>query len=344
MTNENAPNLFLSREEALRRLEVLREEKRLLAPDELNFHGVSLRGVDLQGLNLVGADFSEADLSEANLSGVPLFQAKFTNASLVKTCLDGAELTGADLSRANMESASCRNTGFGLAILHNVRLFEADLTSATLTKADLQEADLRCTILRGARLREANLHKADFTGADLHSADLSMSSVVGATFNNSDLRECRLRSIRHFEKAQWIGTDIRDINFAGAYELRRFVVDQNYLKEFRDRTRFSRLAYQVWWVTSDCGRSLSRWCAWIALLTLFFAYLYTLVGVDYGKYSNWIGPLYYSVVTLSTLGYGDIVPATSLARIVAMVEVMIGYLMLGGLLSIFANKMARRGE
>jgi voltage-gated potassium channel Kch len=71
---------------------------------------------------------------------------------------------------------------------------------------------------------------------------------------------------------------------------------------------------------------------------------YTFSGVDYGKYDNWIGPFYYSVVTITTLGYGDIVPATPVARIIAIFEVFIGYIMLGGLLSIFTNKMARRGD
>jgi hypothetical protein len=32
------------------------------------------------------------------------------------------------------------------------------------------------------------------------------------------------------------------------------------------------------------------------------------------------------------------------AQILAMIEVVIGYVMLGGLLSIFSNKMARRAD
>jgi hypothetical protein len=72
--------------------------------------------------------------------------------------------------------------------------------------------------------------------------------------------------------------------------------------------------------------------------------MYAFSGVDYGKHDNWIGPFYYSVVTITTLGYGDIVPATPVARMIAICEVGIGYIMLGGLLSIFTNKMARRGE
>jgi voltage-gated potassium channel Kch len=54
--------------------------------------------------------------------------------------------------------------------------------------------------------------------------------------------------------------------------------------------------------------------------------------------------LYYSVVTLTTLGYGDVVPASPTAQVLAMCEVVLGYVMLGGLLSIFSNKMSRRAD
>ena len=52
--------------------------------------------------------------------------------------------------------------------------------------------------------------------------------------------------------------------------------------------------------------------------------------------------MYYSVVTFATLGFGDIVPLDKGARAVVGAEVILGYIMLGGLISIFANKLARR--
>ena len=52
--------------------------------------------------------------------------------------------------------------------------------------------------------------------------------------------------------------------------------------------------------------------------------------------------LYYSVVTFTTLGFGDIVAVTNWARLAVGVEVVLGYVMLGGLISILANKLARR--
>jgi hypothetical protein len=52
--------------------------------------------------------------------------------------------------------------------------------------------------------------------------------------------------------------------------------------------------------------------------------------------------VYYSVVTFTTLGFGDVIPNTIEASRWVMAEVIIGYIMLGGLISILANKLARR--
>ncbi len=336
---------FVAKEDALKVIQRLRDNpKERIPPAELNFKGVSLRGEDLSGLHLMGANFVKADLSEADLSGAYLFKADFSKASLVKAKLNDVELTGANLSEANLEDARAERAGLGMATLKKTRMFNTVLTDATLTKTDLTEADLRHSNLSRARLREAVLYKADCTGADFRGADMSLANFAGATMNNTDMRDTRLRQAYGYEKAQWYGVDIRDINFAGAYRLRRFVIDENYLKEFRDSSKLNYMIYKIWWITSDCGRSLTLWSLWILGIVLLFSVLHAFSGVDYGKYDNWIGPFYYSVVTITTLGYGDIVPATPVARIIAICEVFTGYIMLGGLLSIFTNKMARRGE
>ncbi len=54
--------------------------------------------------------------------------------------------------------------------------------------------------------------------------------------------------------------------------------------------------------------------------------------------------MYYSIVTITTLGYGDVVPASLPAQVLAVSEALMGYVGLGGLLSIFAQKMARRAD
>ena len=289
---------------------------------------------DLRGINLAGRDLSGANLFKADLRG-----------ALLQDCnLEGAEFSAANLEGANLETVNAKRAGFGMARMKNCSLFHADLEEATLTQADLSSANLNCANLDKSRMREAQLCNTDLSEATLIEADLSMARVDGANFNNSDLRGARLRMMRGFKTARWIGTDIRDVNFSGAYLMRREIVDQNFIKEFRSYNRMSAMLYYPWWITCDCGRSMFRWCIWIGIQGLIFAWGYTLVGVDFGQNSTPVAPLYFSVVTLTTLGYGDIVPHTLMGQLMVMVEVTLGYMMLGGLLSIFANKLARRGD
>ncbi len=312
--------------------------------EDLDLSMVDLSGADLRNANLSLADLSGSDLSGADLTGAKLFKANLSGSKLVNSIIREAELTGANLQSADLEGADLSSSGIGMSQFQNAKLFNANLSKSTLSGANLEGADLRCCIMRGTRLRETVLVNADLTGADMQGADLSLSIVTGALFNNVDLREARLRMMKDFKSAQWIGADIRDINFAGAYLMRRFVVDQNYLKEFRDRSRMSGIIYKIWWLTSDCGRSVSRWLVCILMLISTFSFLYTFVEIDYGDYHTWLSPIYFSIVTITTLGYGDVLPASTAGQIVALAEVMSGYLMLGGLISIFSNKVARRAE
>jgi len=332
------------KEKILALLNNIKEGKEPASSRPRDLKGVVLTGEDLSGMDLSGVDFSGSDLTGIKLTGAKLFKAKFKDAILINADLSNCELTAADLTNANLENVNATQVGLGMATLKDVRMFRTNLEGATLTKADLNGADIRCVCLRGARIREADMSGADFTGSDLREADLALCKVAGANFKEVDMRGAHLRGIEGFEKAEWIGVDIRDINFAGAYALRRSVIDQNYLKEFRERSRFATMLYWLWWITSDCGRSLTRWCFWITLQLLLFAGLFKFVGLDYGDYPTPLSPLYYSVVTLTTLGYGDIVPSSSAGQLIAMIEVITGYVMLGGLLSIFSNKMARRGD
>jgi len=61
-----------------------------------------------------------------------------------------------------------------------------------------------------------------------------------------------------------------------------------------------------------------------------------------GKCPTWFTPFYFSIVTYTTLGFGDVVPATVIAEIIVSTEVILGYLTLGLLLAILAEKLARR--
>ncbi len=301
-------------------------------------------GADLSGRDLIGMNLENADLSGADLSGARLTGANLRGAHLEGADLEGAQLLGADLTNADLAGAHAAKANFGQATLVGANLFNIDLTNAALSHADLTGADVRVAKARKARFLESDLSGADLSRADLRDADLTGATVEGTVLHDADFRSAVFRGLSGYDTADWIGATIEGVDFAGAYMARREIMDQNYLHEFRNRSRRHALIYRIWWLTSDCGRSLSRWGAWTLVIALAFAGAYGLVDVDFGDYPTALSPIYYSVVTLTTLGYGDVLPASQAAQVLVIAQVIVGYVMLGGLLSIFATRMGRRAE
>ncbi|MEM9069845.1 MAG: pentapeptide repeat-containing protein [Myxococcota bacterium] len=316
-------------------------------PDDLrgaDLRTAALRDADLRGADLSGAILSGADLSGAQLQDAKLIGAALDGAVLHGANLHGAELANADLRAAVLDHAIATEAGFGGCNLDEASLFETNLSHASFPNATLRRADLRrCTAL-GARFQQASLEEADCSSADFAKADVTHCGVRGARFHETNFRGARLRGLRGFERASFLEADIRDVDFSHAHRLRRFMMDQNYLAELRQQGPYHNMVYWVWWATSDCGRSFLRLGLWIAFVTIAFGFGYQVVGVDYGSVETSLSPFYFSLVTLTTLGYGDVLPNSTAGQAMVMAEVVLGYMLLGGMISIFANKVARRAE
>ena len=310
----------------------------------VDLRGARLIGEDLSGLDLSGAQLGGADLSRASLRGARLLKADLRGATLFEADLAEAELAGACLAGANLQGAKLRRAGLGMADLSNASLVGACLKEASLVEACLARADLRCADLTGARARGADWSRADLTSAVLSGAELDGGWMRGTCLDRADLRHAHLRGLRDFRLASWVAVDIREIDFTGAYLARRFIHDQNFLVEFRNQSRASSAAYWLWWLTSDCGRSSLRWGLCTGVLVIAFALAYAQVGMDWGAYHTSLSPLYASVVTMTTLGFGDVLPTSVTGQWLVMAQVVTGYVMLGGLLSIFSSKMASRAD
>jgi hypothetical protein len=129
----------------------------------------------------------------------------------------------------------------------------------------------------------------------------------------------------------------------------RKIRDDMYLLSFKKKHP---KMHFIWWLFADCGRSIFRWALWSILFAVLFAVIYhNIYYLNDPTYFNQthiykerpsLSFLYYSVVTFTTLGFGDIVPKPGWLQFWVMLEVILGYIMLGGLISILANKLARR--
>lgn len=278
-------------------------------------------------------DLERASLGFSHLEGADLLGAHLEGADLLGAHLKGANLGGAHLGRANLRSAHLQGADLGGTRLERANLLRAHLEGANLRSAHLEGADLVGAHLEGADLGGAYLGKASLLGADLKDA-----FVLGVQYKK--LGRCR------------------GINLEGCHGSPRFIRDAKD-NEFIEEVRINHpIKYFIWSISSDCGRSMLLWIGW----SLFIALLCGAAYADYpaptwlpdwlvnmapdidlqGRSPTWFTPYYFSIVTFTTLGFGDVVPKNLAGEIWLTIEVVIGYIMLGGLIAIFATKLARQ--
>jgi Ion channel len=105
--------------------------------------------------------------------------------------------------------------------------------------------------------------------------------------------------------------------------------------------------YQLWQITSNYGESLGRWAFTCLLVIVGFAVTYGTFQVigSTGNLSDKslhiFDYIYFSVITFTTLGYGDLHPVGILGEALACLEVFAGFIMFGVLLSFVGTRFQR---
>jgi uncharacterized protein YjbI with pentapeptide repeats len=315
-------------------------------PKKINLRMAFLQGANLSEtvlneVNLVQADLHRANLIGADLRGAKLFEADLHRAFLSATDLNGAFLIGCDLHRANLIGADLRGAN----------LFGADIRKADLSTAELNGAFLHTANFRGAFLGGADLRGAFLSDAKFHKAQLPSADLRGAILNTANFDGANVEGVKYDRTGKYRG--IRVESCYGSPQFKRHAQDHDWLEEFLDtrKTWWQKRWAWFWKVSSDYGRSFGRWAFLSSLFAVLFGCLFYILGPgafdvahlpEYPSPWGLVSMIYYSVVTFTTLGFGDIVPKTIPAAILVMAEVILGYIMLGGLISILANKLARR--
>jgi hypothetical protein len=302
-----------------------------------------------------GEDLSELNMAQVNLSDADLSQAELFDSLLEHANLKMAKMTGADLSGAKLEGAE----------LYKADLSEASLIGTDLTSVYLVEANLRGADLRGANLQDADLSGADLSGANLTGANLGRSTLVrtnieGANLRNADIYGADLTDMRYGRYGTMKGHFYGIRGLSSCYGNALFVrdaSDQDYLDTLENRIEATRsTAMRRWkrfwfraWGLIDYGRSLARFFAIAFVVAMTFGWIYFFdrkLGWDLLEYSSSadspLSPFYHSIVTYTKLGFGYMTPKHWIGEILLVSEGILGYLTLGLLLSILANRVARR--
>jgi len=196
--------------------------------------------------------------------------------------------------------------------------------------------DLKSKNLSNIDFFAANLERADFSKANLANTWLSESNIKAAKFDWAILDNCLLDNVQFDRQTSFVGVNLSTINFTLAALLQDLAINQQRIKNLEETQ--PRLA-TVLRLSCDYGRSFSKFFTWVAVVVVLFAVLYSIIPNTLSQPNNFLNSLYFSFVTFTTLGFGDISPISSIAKFLVILEVFIGYLMLGLLVAIISKKV-----
>ena len=80
-------------------------------------------------------------------------------------------------------------------------------------------------------------------------------------------------------------------------------------------------------------------CAVLTVVVIFGALMYVVEGPEHGFESIPMG-MYWAIVTMATVGFGDIAPATTLGRFVTSILILIGYSVIAVPTGIYTAELA----
>ncbi len=348
-------------EERVRKLiEKHQNDRDLSSEREVIQPGWDWSGADLRNWNLNGLRLSD-DEHRANFEGAALEGTRFGDAVLRSARFGNARLAGANFLMAHLEGAY-----FLMADLDRAYFGDAHLAGADFMAASLKATNFEGAHLEGANFSGACLEGAIFSYACLEKAMFSESTICGDTrFLHADLSGSYLKTAH--KRIDDVMIEEREEKYAHAKEV--YLNLKNYFKQegmykisgtyyYREMLMERAIAWQEkkyfrWalnWVTNlttGYGEKPLRVLGWwLGLITSFGIIYYLFHGImnhpnALAYQPSLLQSIYFSVVSFTTLGFGDFQPKPGAFQIVASAEAFIGSIFIALFVFVFTRKMIR---
>ena len=284
------------------------------AQTKTELEALNKSGEKLSGINLKHADMEDAYLVESDISESDLTRANFKNVSMY-----GSNLEGSNLFKANFEGANLKNSN-----LRGCNLLGANLTNTKLENVDW-----------GDNYKVVN---------ELEAEDAIKSGDVEKARDKYKEAEDVYRAVKLSLQSQTLGDE------TGEFFIREMIAKRKQFPKFS----LLRLGSKLIDLTTGYGEKMGNIAYTMLGIIISSAILFGLDGVSYnGKtvafetigtdigysfFETLVNLFYFSVVTYSTVGYGEILPIGLLGKIVMMFEGMIG----GIVMSVFIIAMYKK--
>ena len=279
--------------------------------------------------HLTDVNLKNADLSRSDLSGIQLFDA----------CLEGAELVGTNLSGGDLTHCSLKNADLTKANLTGARLWNTDLNGANMAECDMNGSDLW-----NAKLFNVKLWCADFRSAK--SITKNSFSSGARLFDNPRINEAgELSAEASYRNIKAYFMEHGMYNDASWASFKEKTMERLILKKKGDLNYLPSLIMNIL-----CGYGEKPYRIILAALATII--LFALLFFSLNAVTDIVTPdsaiklsdcLYYSTITFTTVGYGDIIPKPqTLFRLIAACEAFTGVFLTGLFIFTLARKYSAR--
>lgn len=261
-------------------------------------------------------------------------------------------------------SASTLSTNFS-------KLSQLTFRNSTLSDIDCKYSILtKLNFLSGSKILHSTFNHSTFNNCKfinciIDNVDFSNTQFINCTFRGCTFSNISFNTDSHFLPCVLPYTKFINPSFHSCS------IRDPFFSYFIAQTihnsvsyKHDRLFYVLFNSTTCLGTSFRRLSFFIITTWFFFGFLYSIptsfsgldnfhlinmssLAIDWGKHVTStstispITPYYFSLITLTTLGYGDIHPLGDIVKILCAVEALFGYLFLGLFTSLILNKMTR---
>ncbi len=346
-----------------------------------NLQNANLDNANLQGTELIGTNFQSATLKKTNLQNASLEDATLQGATLTRAILQDARLVRANLQNAWLVGANLRGADLTNAIVAGQSILKDDSDEKdSISRIDNNSANFSSVkyslawrgplwvallfssitivfspfrwvfstmwrLLRYERpFIKHSLQRKRYAWIRWHPVHNLYEKIPIGKYIFFGIRWVIRKIAKVGKSTKFTDIDTSLLDASKNPGLKRDIEDEQFIADFLEKHQFM---YRLWARSSDCGRCLSLWAMWSFLFALGFAIIFTMkpemVDVHTKLPSeNFWTYLYFSVVTFTTLGFGDLSANNLWGALVIGTEVVLGYFFLGGLVAILATKLARR--
>lgn len=346
----------------------------------VNARGASFSGADLSGSIFSNSDFTDvdlmdADLSEASFAEVVAQRARLSGADFTSAFAPGCRFSFTSSYGTKFDDAILYDSRFIYSDFDRSSFAEAKCSGSNFKFASLEDADFSNCALYGADFRGSRLYGTTFTGAKVDDETIFQNhyeftpdnSITNSVYPKvNDMWGHKLPNVSNDDNSEENNSRKGIWSHKQAEELYR----QNSLPQQSrhhhssqkdiHRTSFERPSLHGEWWRLTFSKHVTGYgenpysVGLTAGLTIgIFSILYAILGgvesdevsrvpsiFGIESISTIADSIYFSILTFSTLGYGDLQPASWPIRFLATIEALLGAV----LIALFVYTIGRRSS